>query len=740
MTKELEIPLESSRIADEDNEKLIKWAVRNRQDKDSINNEETHRTKFRRERDRILYSGGFRRLQDKTQVMSAVKTGDHRTRLTHSLEVEQIAMSIANALRLNRDLVSAIALGHDVGHTPFGHAVERLLDRKLKDEGGFSHAIQSARYLHSKGIELSYEIVEGILKHDTDVFVLDNDDNRQFAKCLDYKLNKPGTLEAQVVYWSDKIAYITHDYEDFVKSNILGKAIKNGELKESDLRCILASLIDYNNGQDKIKILDILIDINNFKTRDLIRNILFNLINTSGENIKNLDNLENDSIRETLNEIEEKHLNVIKESVFKKLDEKNLNDIMEFLNRIKEKFDDNRGISLKKIKENLNDNTKQILESINENNLEDNLEIILNTINKSKLDCIREITLNNIKCKQKDGDLEQHLILYEELQKKEEIDQKIIFIKDTILGKLREHYIELEIELEKNLRHEKILIEEKTKEQKIEQILKEVEKDPDYIKLSKLRTTYQELKSGLNHNDQKENKRNKGVLKELSEKIMEKEREVINKFNEEIEMITSYLKYANRQYFIDLQLKDKEEQLKQLEKLEEKLDEMNKFKTDFKNNIRNKEKEIYNLEEYIEINEDIEEYREIKKQIKKLEEDILINKIKKIKKRSYQDGLLINLSDDYRLGYLRLREVVDKFYILSAEIQFSDAKAEKIVEYLYDMYTKKPGILPIGTRKKIEPNESNKNRVVADYISSMSDRYAEEIYMDLSSTAGHYEY
>lgn len=735
MTEKLGIPLKSNKIADEDNEKLIKWAVCNRQDKDSINNEETHRTKFRRERDRILYSGGFRRLQDKTQVMSAVKTGDHRTRLTHSLEVEQIAMSVANALRLNRDLVSAIALGHDVGHTPFGHAVERLLDRKLKDEGGFSHAIQSARYLHSKGIELSYEIVEGILKHDTDVFVLNNDD-RQFAKCLDYKLNKPGTLEAQVVYWSDKIAYITHDYEDFVKSNILGKAIKNGELKKSDLRCILASLIDYNNGQDKIKILDILIDIDNFKTRDLIRNILFNLINTSCENINNLDNLEDDSIRETLNEIEEKYLDVIKESIIKKLDEKNLNDIMEFLNRIKEKLDDNRGISLKRIKENLNDNTKQILESINENSLEDNLEIILNTINKSKLDCIREITLKNIECKQKDGDLEQYLILYEKLQKKEEIDQKTIFIKDTILGKLREYYIELE----KNLRHEKILIEEKTKELKIEQILKEVKEDLNYIKLSELRTKYQKLKSGLNHNDQKENKRNKGVLKELSEKIMEKEREVISKFNEEIEIITSYLNYANRQYFINLQLKDKEKQLKQLEKLEEKLDEMNKFKTDFKNNIRNKEKEIYNLEEYIEINEDVEEYREIKKQIKKLEEDILINKIKKIKKRSYQDGLLINLSDDYRLGYLRLREVVDKFYILSAEIQFSDAKAEKIVEYLYDMYTKKSGILPIGTRKKIEPNESNKNRVVADYISSMSDRYAEEIYMDLSSTAGHYEY
>ena len=117
---------------------------------DDAGDEETYRTSLRRQRDKILYTGGFRRLQDKTQVISATSSGDHRTRLTHTLEVEQIAVSIANALKLNVDLVSAIALGHDLGHTPFGHAAERKLSKLLEKEGQFHHPIQSIRYLWEK--------------------------------------------------------------------------------------------------------------------------------------------------------------------------------------------------------------------------------------------------------------------------------------------------------------------------------------------------------------------------------------------------------------------------------------------------------------------------------------------------------------------------------------------------------------------------------------------------------------
>ncbi len=133
--------------------------------------EETYRTDLRRQRDKILYTGGFRRLQDKTQVISATREGDHRTRLTHTLEVEQIAISIANALKLNVDLVSAIALGHDVGHTPFGHAAERKLCKLLEHNGQFHHPIQSIRYLWEKyGSKLDSAIYEGILLHDSDMF------------------------------------------------------------------------------------------------------------------------------------------------------------------------------------------------------------------------------------------------------------------------------------------------------------------------------------------------------------------------------------------------------------------------------------------------------------------------------------------------------------------------------------------------------------------------------------------
>lgn len=200
--------LKGLEIAENDNSKMCSVATRNdlNKQKKVDDKEETHRMVFRRERDRILYSGGFRRLQDKTQVMAASKTGDHRTRLTHSLEVEQIAISIAEALNLNKDLTSAIALGHDVGHTPFGHAVERFLDNKLKDDGGFSHALESVRYLGEKITDISEEIMEGILKHDTDVFVYKFESKGQLKLKEYYHENKaPGTLEAQIVYWADKI-------------------------------------------------------------------------------------------------------------------------------------------------------------------------------------------------------------------------------------------------------------------------------------------------------------------------------------------------------------------------------------------------------------------------------------------------------------------------------------------------------------------------------------------------------
>lgn len=157
------------------------------------------RTEFQRDRDRIIHSKAFRRLKHKTQVF-ITPGGDHyRTRLTHTLEVTQIARTISRSLMLNEDLTEAIALGHDLGHTPFGHAGERILSSKL---GHFEHNEQSLRVVEIlENLNLTYEVKDGILNHRSHL--------------------TPQTLEGMVVNISDKIAYLTHDIEDAVRAGIL---------------------------------------------------------------------------------------------------------------------------------------------------------------------------------------------------------------------------------------------------------------------------------------------------------------------------------------------------------------------------------------------------------------------------------------------------------------------------------------------------------------------------------------
>ena len=175
------------------------------------------RTDFQRDRDRIIHCNSFRRLKRKTQVFLMPKSEHYRTRLTHTLEVSQIARTIARALRLNEDLTEAIALGHDLGHTPFGHDGERALDAVLTADGvtsRFRHNSQSLRVVdviekNGKGLNLTAEVRDGIFNHTTS--------------------GKPRTLEGQVVQYSDKIAYLNHDIEDAVRGGIL----KEKELPES---------------------------------------------------------------------------------------------------------------------------------------------------------------------------------------------------------------------------------------------------------------------------------------------------------------------------------------------------------------------------------------------------------------------------------------------------------------------------------------------------------------------------
>jgi len=172
------------------------------------------RTAFQRDRDRIIHCKSFRRLKHKTQVFMA-PFGDHyRTRLTHTLEVSQIARTMAKALRLNEDLTEAIALGHDLGHTPFGHAGENTLDALLS--AGFTHYEQSLRVVEQleyegKGLNLTYEVRDGIFKHSKGKGAIQSK-NRE---------DMPDTLEGQLVRASDVIAYVNHDIDDAVRAGVI---------------------------------------------------------------------------------------------------------------------------------------------------------------------------------------------------------------------------------------------------------------------------------------------------------------------------------------------------------------------------------------------------------------------------------------------------------------------------------------------------------------------------------------
>lgn len=300
-----EIPLTSTVLENISNNSIADYGYKhnknNNKSKSKSGNEETYRTHLRRQRDKILYTGGFRRLQDKTQVIPATISGDHRTRLTHTLEVEQIAVSIANSLKLNPDLVSAIALGHDVGHTPFGHAAERKLSKLLEHNGKFHHPIQSIRYLWEKyGKDIDKKIYEGILLHDSDMFKIDTkiaiiqlkyiNNNNEFEKHIEITnwINSfPSTLEAQAVIWADKIAYITHDLEDFLRSSVYTDLKNTNDQIEIELCEILSNLIN-----KKIE------KVSDFNLRDLIRNIIFNLITNSKNNINNIEDLTTNNVRE----------------------------------------------------------------------------------------------------------------------------------------------------------------------------------------------------------------------------------------------------------------------------------------------------------------------------------------------------------------------------------------------------------------------------------------------------------
>lgn len=204
------------RLEKVEEENLSEKACLSSQTKGRARPEDLHhfRTAFQRDRDRIIHCKSFRRLKHKTQVFLSPYGDHYRTRLTHTLEVSQIARTIAKALRLNEDLTEAIALGHDLGHTPFGHAGEKALDDLL--EGGFSHYEQSLRVVEKleyegRGLNLTFEVRDGIYRHSKGMGEILNADTQEM----------PLTLEGQVVRVSDVIAYVNHDVDDALRAGVI---------------------------------------------------------------------------------------------------------------------------------------------------------------------------------------------------------------------------------------------------------------------------------------------------------------------------------------------------------------------------------------------------------------------------------------------------------------------------------------------------------------------------------------
>lgn len=215
--------------------------------------ESAHRTPYQRDRDRIIHASAFRRLKYKTQVF-VYHEGDHyRTRLTHTLEVAQITRSIARALMVNEDLAEAVALAHDLGHTPFAHIGEEYLARCMEPYGGFEHNDQSLRVLTTlerkyprwNGLNLSWETLEGVVKHNGPMDGVPHIAVSEYQKQADLDLTSHASIEAQVAALSDDIAYNNHDVEDGLRAHLFTLA----DLKEISLLGRVMTEIEAEHGE-----------------------------------------------------------------------------------------------------------------------------------------------------------------------------------------------------------------------------------------------------------------------------------------------------------------------------------------------------------------------------------------------------------------------------------------------------------------------------------------------------------
>ncbi len=294
-----------------------------------------YRGEFQRDRDRVIHSNSFRRLKFKTQVF-VYHEGDHfRTRLTHSLEVSQIARSVARVLKLNEDLCEVLSLAHDLGHTPFGHAGETALSNCLNNDI-FDHNVQSLRililledtYNNQKGLNLSINCIDGLLKHNGPLSNIDILNN-QLPEIFDYKINlkSSGSLEAQISSLADDIAYNCHDIDDGLRAGLFNigdlfelkflknifkneNKITNSEIVRKLLNILVTDLIE--KSQDKIKREQI-------KSVEDVYNKNFNIINFSNDVIIGLNEIRNFLETKMYNHNSIKKWNINSENIIKQL-------------------------------------------------------------------------------------------------------------------------------------------------------------------------------------------------------------------------------------------------------------------------------------------------------------------------------------------------------------------------------------------------------------------------------------
>ena len=276
-----------------------------------------YRAPFQRDRDRIIHSASFRRLKHKTQVFVNTEGDHYRTRITHSIEVAQIARSIARYLKLNEDLAETLSLAHDLGHTPFGHAGEDALNECMENYGGFDHNLQTLRivmflenkYLKFKGLNLSIETIEGLLKHNGPVDDLDLVAKligiNSFKNMINFETYP--SLEAQISAISDDIAYNNHDIQDGINANLF----KIEELIEINFfRDIYKKYKNKINKRNyKIATYQIIRDSIDLMIKDLINNTKKNLVYNKIKTLKDINKTNflivdfSDQIKNSENEI-----------------------------------------------------------------------------------------------------------------------------------------------------------------------------------------------------------------------------------------------------------------------------------------------------------------------------------------------------------------------------------------------------------------------------------------------------